>query len=94
MAVKRVQSPTTGAVTNVWAVDREIWAQWHGISGNTFVAAQAVQNKTTVRCTIRATEITTKNNRIQYQGKQYQIDAVLPDNDPVLLTLMLSTLDT
>lgn len=75
----KIQSPTTGAVSNSWEYVADIWAEVVPSSAREFVAAMSVQSEITTRITIRHRNDVTARNRILFRGKIYNIEGVLPD---------------
>ena len=75
----KIQSPTTGAVTNSWEHVADIWAEVVASSAREFVAAMSVQSEITTRITIRYRDDVTAKHRVLFRGKIYNIEGVLPD---------------
>lgn len=75
----RSQSPATGAVTETWQKVADVWAEVSPSSAREFTAAMAVQSEITTRITIRYRPDITSKHRIEYRGKIYNVEGVLPD---------------
>ena len=86
------QDGVTGEVTEEWGVVGQAWAKVEGISGNAFIAAAADQRKTNLRVTLAHTSIDPLENRLRFDGQDHTIEAVLPNNVPALMTVMVSRL--
>lgn len=76
----KVQSPTTGAVTDDWADVKKLWASVVDLSARDLVAAQAGQSEVTTRITIRWRDDITDKHRIIYRNRIYNIAGVLEDD--------------
>ena len=85
------QDPNTGDIINQWQVLRVVWASFEPVSGREFIAAQAGQSEVTARIVVRFADVTTKD-RINMNGRLYNIHGVLPDpkSNKHYLTLMVS----
>lgn len=69
-----------------------VYAAVHPVSGKEFIAAQQVENKYTYRFTIRYKPFILESDTVEFRGKQYNIEAVLSDQDSGIeyLTLLCS----
>lgn len=76
---EKVQDPVTGAIESVWQDVSTLWAQVAPLSVREFIAAQAEQGEVTTRITIRYRADITRQHRLVYRGKIYNIEGVLPD---------------
>ena len=92
LAHSYTQAPITGEVNEDWGVVGQAWAKVEGISGNAFIAAAADQPKTNLRVTLAHTSIDPLENRLRFDGQDHKIEAVLPNNVPALMTVMVSRL--
>lgn len=86
------QDPDTGEMIEGWGVVGQAWAKVEGISGNAFIAAATDQRKTNLRVTLAHSSIDPLKNRLRFEGQDHKIEAVLPNNVPVLMTVMVSRL--
>ena len=66
-----------GGTTYTWATFATVWAAIMPLRGRDLVAAQAAQNETTVRFNIRWITGLTESMRIIYNGKNYDITALI-----------------
>lgn len=86
------QDPDTGEITEHWTVSSQTWGKVEGISGNAFIAAATEQRETTIRVTLPHQPLDGLQNRLRFNGQDYKIEAVLPNNVPALMTVMVSRL--
>lgn len=86
------QDPMTGAITEGWTVAGQVWGKVEGISGNAFVAAASDQRKTNLRVSLMHRELDGLTHRLRFGGQDYKIEAVLPNNIPAIMTVMVSRL--
>lgn len=86
------QDPITGEITEEWTVTGQVWGKVEGISGNAFIAAAADQRKTNLRITLAHRSLDGLSNRLRFDGQDHKIEAVLPNNVPALMTVMVSRL--
>lgn len=86
------QDPITGEMTESWDVVGNVWAKIEGISGNAFIAASADQRKTNLRVTMAQADINPLGMRLRFDGRDHNIEAVLPNNVPAMMTVMVSRL--
>jgi len=87
---QETQDPNTGAITKSWVDVASVWASVEGINGREFVAAAAEQAAVTWRITVRYRDIL-PTWRIVFDGRYFNIKAILPNNDQTQLTLMCET---
>lgn len=76
----QAKTPATGeygGTTYTWATFATVWAAIMPLRGRDLVAAQAAQNETTVRFNIRWISGLTESMRIVYNGKNYDITALI-----------------
>jgi len=84
---QEVQDPNTGNITNSWVDVASVWASVEGINGREFVAAAAEQSTVTWRMTMRYRDVL-PSWRIVFEGRYFNIKAILPNNDQSQLVLM------
>lgn len=76
-----------GQEKQVLGVVREVWASLYPTRGVEYYEAQKIRNKTTYKCYMRYTELTS-DNLLEYKGKRYTIESVLPvDGEKKLLEI-------
>lgn len=78
---KTVTRDAYGAETVTWATFAQPWADIRPLNGQELIAAQAVQSEITGKIIIRYIAGVVPSMRISYQGKHYDIKAVI---DPLL----------
>lgn len=86
------QDPVTGQAIYDWVKVGTLWAKVEGISGNAFIAASAEQRKTNLRLTMMQRQLDPLAQRLRFDGQDHKIEAVLPNNVPALMTVMVSRL--
>jgi len=79
----KIMSPTKtqdeyGQATIVWVLLAELWVNVMAVRGREFFAAAQINQETTVKFTIRYRADITTLNRIEYDGKGYDITGVIP----------------
>lgn len=68
-------------------VIKEVWASLYPTRGAEYYEAQKIRNKTTYKCYMRYTELTS-DNLLEYKDKKYTIESVLPvDGEKKLLEI-------
>lgn len=92
LAYSSTQDPVTGEIIEGWTVAGQVWGKVEGISGKAFIAAAADQRKTTLRVTLAHRTLDGLSNRLRFDGQDHKIEAVLPNNVPALMTVMVSRL--
>lgn len=92
LAYSSTQDPVTGEMVEGWTVTGQIWGKVEGISGNAFIAAAADQRQTTLRITLAHQALDPLQNRLRFAGQDHKVEAVLPNNVPALMTVMVSRL--
>jgi SPP1 family predicted phage head-tail adaptor len=87
------QDPNTGEVAYQWMELFERWASIEPLSGREFIQSQATQSKVTGRILMRAEPALTPADRIvhTYNGKVYNLEAILPDKDSGLEYITILT---
>lgn len=80
---ERIKSrdPSSGAIIYEWRVLATVWASVSPLSVREFISAQASQGELIARITIRYRPDITRQHRINFRGKIYNIQGVLPDPD-------------
>jgi SPP1 family predicted phage head-tail adaptor len=58
-----------------------VWAQNKTISGREYTQAATTQNERTVRWIIRYRKGLTEDMRVIYDGRTFEIDTILPDDE-------------
>ena len=86
------QDPNSGAPIETWSVVSSCWGKVEGVSGTAFIAAAAEQRETNIKVTVYQQNINPLGTRLEIDGQQYKIEAVLPQNIPALMTMMVSRL--
>lgn len=76
-----IQDPQTGEIARAWTLVAEVWAAVEPLSAREFIASAATQAATTVRITIRYRENLDASMRLNHNGKVYNINGLLADND-------------
>ena len=81
-----IQSPSQtidayGGPVFSWSDVATVWAKVHPLRGRELIAAQAAQNETTVKFYIRYRPGITSAKRVLYDGKIYDIIAVIDVNE-------------
>lgn len=84
------RDPNTGAVINAWVDVGQVWASVEGINGREFIQSSAEQAATTWRITVRHRDVNPAW-RIVFEGRYFNIKAILPNNDQSTLVLMCET---
>lgn len=84
------QDPNTGNITSAWVDVASVWASIEGINGREFVAAAAEQATVTWRIAIRYRDVL-PTWRIVFDGRNFNIKAILPNNDQSQLVMMCET---
>lgn len=86
------QDPMTGEMTDpTWTTTGIEWAAIKGIWGREFLASNAEQAATTIEVIIRYRADLTTSNRFVYQGRKFDIKALLPNNTMTELVCMCET---
>lgn len=68
-------------------VVKEVWASLYPTRGAEYYEAQKIRSKTTYKCYMRYTELTS-DNLLECKGKRYTIESVLPvDGEKKLLEI-------
>lgn len=76
-----------GQEKQVLEVVREVWASLYPTRGAEYYEAQKIRSKTTYKCYMRYTQLTT-DNLLECKGKRYTIESVLPvDGEKKLLEI-------
>lgn len=92
-ALQLVQDPVTGEMVEGWADLATVWASIDGVSGREFMAASAEQALTTHRITMHYRDDLTADMRLYSAPTEYQVKAILPNNDRSLVTVMCEILE-
>lgn len=92
LAYSFTQDLNTGEIIEGWEVAGHVWAKIEGISGNAFISAATQQRETTLRVTLAHTGLDPLTHRLRFDGKDHKIEAVLPNNVPAVMTVMVSRL--
>lgn len=71
-----------GGVSAVWSTVATVWASVLPVSGREFFASEASQAEVNYKIVIRRLTSVLPSMRIVYDGHQYNIRAVLPDQTP------------
>lgn len=78
-----------GVYTKTWATFKTLWAKVYPVSGREYFQAATTQNEYTVRVVIRYRKDITDAMRFVYEGKSYEIDQIINDNDArITLTIV------
>lgn len=71
-----------------WVDIGKIWAEIGSVSGKELIASGAELSSVSYKIIIRYRKDVTAKHRIKYDGKIYNIAAVLPNNNRTMLTLL------
>lgn len=72
----------------IWLDKGKVWAEMSSISGDELIASGAELSSVTYKIIVRFRKDITAKNRIKYDGKIFNIKAVLPNNNRTMLTLL------
>jgi len=89
---EQAQDPVTGEITEEWATLANVWARIDSVDGREFMAASAEQAKTTHKISMYYRCDMKPSMRLQSAGIEYQVKALLPNNDHSQLTVMCEVL--
>lgn len=92
-SLQLVQDPVTGEMVESWADLATVWGSIEGVSGREFLASSAEHSQTTHRITIYHRDDLTPTMRLVSGSTEYQVKALLPQNDRFLLTVMCEVLE-
>lgn len=70
---------SSGDPVEEWTHAGDVWAEVAPVSAKEFVSSAAMQSKVVARITIRYRSDIQANWRIQFRGRYYNIEGVLPD---------------
>ncbi|KAA1171043.1 phage head closure protein [Marinobacter salinexigens] len=91
-SLQLTQDPVTGEMVEDWADLATVWGSIQGVSGREFLAASAELAQTTHRITIYHRDDLTPDMRLVSGSTEYQVKALLPQNDRFLMTVMCEVL--
>ena len=78
-----------GVYKKTWEPFRKLWAKVYPVSGREYFQAATTQNEYTVRVVIRYRKDITDAMRFIYEGKSYEINQIINDNDArITLTIV------
>jgi len=70
---------SSGETVEEWTFEGDVWAEVAPLSAKEFVASAAKQSPVVARITVRYRSDIQANWRIQFRGRYYNIEGVLPD---------------
>ena len=73
-----------------WATLATVWGRLEALRGEEQLAAKQLTAEIVARATLRYRADVSTDMRIQYDGSEYDIDAVIPDPLKTILTLTLT----
>lgn len=92
-ALQMVQDPQTGEMVEGWEDLATVWASIEGIWGREYMAASAERALTSHRITMHHRDDLTADMRLYSAPTEYQVKAILPNNDRSFLTVMCEVLE-
>ncbi|MAO13712.1 phage head closure protein [Marinobacter sp.] len=92
-ALQPTQDPVTGEMGEGWADLATVWGSIDSVTGREFMAASAEQATTTHRITIYYRDDLKPDMRLFSAPVEYQIKAILPNNDRSLISIMCEVME-
>lgn len=92
-ALQMTQDPATGEMSEGWADLATVWGSIDSVTGREFMAASAEQARTTHRITIHYRDGMTPDMRLVSGSIEYQVKAILPNNERSLISIMCEVLN-
>ena len=81
-----------GEVIRTWYDLDTVWAAVDTLKGDEYFAARTLRNAVSHRVTLRYRSDITPHHRLLFEGRTFDIEAVLPDSRKTQLVLMCSEL--
>lgn len=89
---RKTQTPDAyGGQTDAWATYASVWAAVKPLKGRELIAAQAAQSAMANRFEMRYRSDVLPSDRIQFGGKNYDIEAVLDVEDAHKELIIMAT---
>ena len=81
-----------GGVIRTWRDLDTVWAAVDTLKGDEYFTARTLRNAVSYRVTLRYRSDLTPHHRLLFEGRTFDIEAVLPDSRKTRLVLMCSEL--